>query len=78
MKIYKDLYEKICKITREDYGAEEIKDDDKFLYIDDFVAYNNLVENLLNEIEHQEEEYKHLERDIEDNYKPVSVASQVE
>lgn len=77
MKIYKDLYEKICDITKEDYGAEEIKGDNNFLYIEDFVAYNDLVENLLNEIDHQKSEYKHLEKDLEDNYRAIPVSEQV-
>ncbi len=37
----------------------------------------SMIEDLLDEIEHQKERYKDLEKDIEDNYKPISYHEQV-
>ena len=37
----------------------------------------SMIEDLLDEIEHQQARYKDLEKDIEDNYKPISYAEQV-
>ena len=36
-----------------------------------------MVEDLLDEVEHQKERYKDLEQDIEDNYRPIPYADQV-
>ncbi len=37
----------------------------------------SMVEDLLDEIEHQKERYKNLEKDIEDNYRPIPYTEQV-
>ena len=37
----------------------------------------SMIEDLLDEVEHQQARYKDLEKDIEDNYKPISYAEQV-
>lgn len=66
IKIDEDLYKKIQSITSTDYDA-----------IGDFIPSESIIpmlEDLLCEIEHQEERYEDLERDLQDNYihRPVS------
>ena len=66
----KEIMEKASKQTYTDYELEE-----------DFIPVESLmsaIEDLLLEIEHQQECYEDLERDLEDNYRPISQAEQYE
>lgn len=66
IKIDEGLYKKIQSITSTDYDA-----------IGDFIPSESIIpmlEDLLCEIEHLEERYEDLERDLQDNYihRPMS------
>ncbi|MBP3920802.1 MAG: hypothetical protein J6D28_04480 [Bacilli bacterium] len=69
LKIDEDLYKKISNITCTDY---EKKGD--FMPADSIIP---MLEDLLVEIDHQKEKYEDLERDLEDNHRPISVSEQV-
>lgn len=66
LKIDEDLYKKISDITCTDY--EKIGD---FMPVDSIVP---MLKDLLIEIEHQKEKYEDLERNLEDNYRPIPVS----
>ena len=55
-----------------DYLQKEFKKD--LISIDELLG---LTENLISEVEHLQEEYKDLEQDLEDNYRPIPYAEQV-
>lgn len=64
LEIDEDLYKKISKITITNYEKKG-----------DFVPADSIVpmlEDLLNEIDRLEEKIKDIEKDREDNYKPIS------
>ena len=64
----KEIMEKVSNQTYSDYELEG-----------DFIPADSLmsaIEDLLLEVEHQQECYEDLERDLEDNYKPISQAEQ--
>lgn len=66
----KEIMEKVSNQTYTDYELEG-----------DFIPVDSLmsaIEDLLLEIEHQQECYEDLERDLEDNYRPISQAEQYE
>ena len=70
IKLNEDLYKKIKEITFTDYDA-----------IGDFIpseSIEQMLEDLLLEIGRLEEKYEDLERNLEDNYKPISYAEQVD
>lgn len=78
MKIYKDLYERIKKITLTDYKAEYTKDpDDDYVWILSESVMNDILDNLVYELDHQIEMYEDLKQDIEDNYRKIPVSEQV-
>jgi hypothetical protein len=64
----KEIMEKVSNQTYTDYELEG-----------DFIPVESLmsaIEDLLLEIEHQQECYEDLERDLEDNYRPIPQAEQ--
>ena len=78
MKIYKDLYERIKKITLTDYEAQYTKDpDDDYVWILSESVMNDILDNLVYELDHQIEMYEDLKQDIEDNYRKIPVSEQV-
>ena len=78
MKIYKDLYERIKKITLTDYEAQYTKDpDDDYVWILSESVMNDILDNLVYELDHQIEMYEDLKQDREDNYRRIPVSEQV-
>lgn len=72
LKIDEELYKKISDITNTDYEIEG-----EYLPVDaDSII--SIFEDLLAEIERKEDELEELKRDMEDNYKPISVSEQVD
>ena len=66
IKLDENLYNKIKKITMTDYDA-----------LGDFIPSESIepmLEDLIYEIEHLEEKYEDLERDLEDNYRAITPA----
>lgn len=66
LKIDSDLYNRICKATM--FSYEKVGD---FIQEDSILG---MLDDLLDEIDHLKEEKENLERDIEDNYKPISAS----
>jgi len=64
LKIDEAALKKIQEITMTDYEAEG-----SFLPAD---SINEIIEDLLLEIDRLQEKYEDLEKDLEENYKPVS------
>ena len=61
----KDILEKIQDITNTDYGTEG-----EFL---SYLAMESIIEDLLIEIDRLQERYDDLEKDVEENYKPIPI-----
>ena len=77
MKLDKELYEKISKLTGTDYEALYTKNpDDEFIFIFND-SIENMLQDLLSEIDRLEEKIEDMDQDIEDNYRPIPVAEQV-
>jgi hypothetical protein len=68
LKINEDLYNKIQKITMTNYEAEG-----EYIPVD---SIEPMLEDLLYEISGLEEKIQDMERDIEDNFRPVSLKEQ--
>lgn len=68
MDIDSKLKEDIEKIVGYKINPFEMEEDDVI----------DLIENLVSEYVSLKEEYENLQRDLEDNYKPISVADQYE
>lgn len=52
----------------------------KFETRGDFISIQelwNVIDELTREVEHKEEEYERLERDLEDNYEPIPYEEQI-
>ncbi len=73
MIIDKDLYEKISRQTMTDYEPSKLFNSENKVYIQDEVI-EGMFEDLLIEIERKEEKIKDIEEDIEENYRPISLA----
>lgn len=58
-----NLINKIQKITYTDYDLKG-----NFIPIE---SYMSIIEDLMNEIESLDEKYKQLERELEENYRPI-------
>ena len=61
------------KVSNETFTDYELEGD--FIPVDSLMS---AIEDLLLEVEHQQECYEDLERDLEDNYRPISQAEQYE
>ena len=66
----KEIIQKASDYTFTDYELEG-----NFISVDSLIS---AIEDLLLEVEHQQECYEDLERDLEDNYQPISQAEQYE
>lgn len=66
----REIMEKVSVWT---FGDYELEGD--FIKIDSLMS---AIEDLLIEVDHQAECYEDLQRDLEENYKPVSPAEQYE
>lgn len=76
MKLSQELYERISNLTMTNYEGIYPKDPDKeyvIVFEDNIEA---MLEDLLVEIGHKEEEIEDIKQDIEDNYKPRDLSSQ--
>ena len=70
MKIEKELYEKVSKITMTNYKPLYDKDPDKEYVIVFEDGVNGMIDDLLLEIDRLKEKYDDLKDDLEDNYVP--------
>jgi hypothetical protein len=72
-----DIISKASEITLEDYEIKWTDHDNLECYIDseDLLV---IIQDLICEIEHKEEEIEDIKQDIESNYKPLTIAEQVE
>lgn len=70
MVIDEDLYKKIEKITCTDYEGWLDKEKEQVLVGSDGII--GMLEDLLCEIDYLKERYNDLEKDVQDNYKPIS------
>lgn len=77
MKIDKDLYERISKITLTNYEPVYDKDPDVETVVVFEDAINSMLEDLICEIDHLEEKYEDLKQDLEDNYRPIPYKEQI-
>lgn len=72
MKIDKEIYERVVKETRTDYGAQYTKDpDDDFVWVLDEHSVESMLDELLYLIDTQRTEYDDLKQDMVDNYKYI-------
>lgn len=66
----KETIKRVSEITYTDYEMEG-----KFIPVENLIA---AIEDLLLEIGRLEEKIEDMERDIEENYKPISYAEQID
>lgn len=72
MKIDKELYERVKKVTLTDYEAQYTKDpDDDFVWVLNENIINDMLDNLLYELDTLQEKYDDLKQDVADNYKYI-------
>lgn len=72
MKIDKELYERVKKVTLTDYDAQYTKDpDDDFVWVFSENIINDMLDNLLYELDTLQEKYDDLKQDVADNYKYI-------
>lgn len=72
-----DIISKASEITLTDYEIKWTDPDNLEGYIDpeDLLV---IIQDLICEIEHKEEEIEDIKQDIESNYKPLTITEQVE
>lgn len=75
MLIDKELYDKASEITNTDYL--EIIPSTQYYYISEYAA-QSIITDLIHEIDLLNEKVEDLEKDIEDNYKPIKKEEQYE
>ena len=72
MKIDKELYERVKKVTMTDFEAQYTKDpDDDFVWILNDYTIDSMLEELLMEIDRIEEEYEDYKEYVSENYKQI-------
>ena len=81
MKLDRELYERVKSITMTDYEVDYPKEPDNefgeiFVWVYDNEQIENMLQDLIIEIDRLEEKIEDIEKDIEDNYKPIDPASQ--
>lgn len=72
-----DIINKVHEITLTDYEIKWFDAENINGYIESDVLLN-IIQDLICEIEHKEEEIEDIKQDIESNYKPLTIAEQVE
>lgn len=78
MKIDKELYERVKKVTMTDFEAQYTKDtDDDYVWILNDYTIDSMLEELLMEIDRIEEEYEDFKQNVEDNYRRIPISEQV-
>ena len=82
MKIDRELFEKVSNITGTAYEVDYPKEPDnesgeRFVWVYDNEQIENMLQDLIVEIDRLEEHIEDMKQDIEDNYKPKTVAEQV-
>lgn len=82
MKLDRELYEKIEKITLTDYEVDYPKepneeDGESFVWVYDSYQFESMLKDLICEIDKLEERIEDIEQDREDNYRPIPVGEQV-
>ena len=82
MKIDRELYERVSKLTGTEYEVDYSKeryneDGESFVVVYDNYQIESMLSNLICEIDRLEERIEDIKQDIEDNYKRKTVAEQV-
>lgn len=72
-----DIINKVHEITLTDYEIKWFDAENINGYIESDVLLN-IIQDLICEIEHKEEEIEDIKQDIESNYRPLTIAEQVE
>ena len=72
-----DIIEKASKITLTDYEIKWFDAENINGYIESDVLLN-IIQDLICEIEHKEEEIEDIKQDIESNYRHLTIEEQVE
>lgn len=72
-----DIINKVHEITLTDYEIKWFDAENIDGYIEPEILLN-IIQDLICEIEHKEEEIEDIKQDIEDNYKSLTIAEQVE
>lgn len=72
-----DIINKVHKITLTDYEIKWFDAENINGYIESDVLLN-IIQDLICEIEHKEEEIEDIKQDIKSNYRPLTIAEQVE
>ena len=82
MKIDRELYERVSKLTMTDYEVDYPKEPnnefgESFVWVYDNEQIENMLQDLIIEIDRLEEKIEDIEKDREDNYEPIPVGEQV-
>lgn len=72
-----DIINKVHEITLTDYEIKWFDAENINGYIESDVLLN-MIQDLICEIEHKEEEIEDIKQDIKSNYRPLTIAEQVE
>lgn len=72
-----DIINKVHEITLTDYEIKWFDAENINGYIESDVLLN-IIQDLICEIEHKEEEIEDIKQDIKSNYRPLTIAEQVE
>jgi len=77
MIIDQNLFQNIKDINGYDYDAYKVNNEDEKVFITaDNLIY--IIEDMICKIENLEEKYEDLLRDVEDNYKRISIEEQID
>jgi len=72
MKIYKDLYEKLKKITLTDFEVDYKKDpDDEYVYVYSEEKINSMIEELIGAYDYIQEQFEDYKENVSENYKQI-------
>ena len=70
-------YQKIVDITMNSYNPMKLANEKDYVYLtQEMVSY--MIEDLICEIDSLQEKYQDLIRDVEDNYKRISIEEQID
>ena len=72
MRIYKDLYEKVRKLTLTDYEVDYKEDpDDEYVYVYSEDKVNSMLDELIYLVDTLQEQYDDLKQDVANNYRYI-------
>lgn len=72
-----EVLKKVSEITLTDYNIKWFDKENIEGYIDSYSLFS-MVEDMLGEVEKLSDDISDLERDIEDNYRPIPLSEQYE